>query len=91
MIRNKHRQGLVKYWWTGRYYPLIKGYQSKRKGIWDKEARDGVPFEGSVFKASLTTAINGKLRSWKNLLRMSTWNRLFDLMAICKEEKVDED
>ena len=91
LIRNKRRRGLVQYWWTGRSYPIISGFKARRRRIWEREVRDGVPFEGSVFWACVKTVVNGKLSSWRNLFRMSTWNRLFGLMAIMKKEKDDED
>ncbi len=87
LIWNKQRRGLVQYWWTGRSYPFVKGFKARRKGIWDREVRDGIPFEGSIYWASVRTAVNGKLHSWPNLFRMATWNRLFDLMNLCNRNK----
>lgn len=85
-VWNVQRRGLIRYWLTGHSYRLIGGFKARRRGIWDREIRDGVPFEGSVFKECLKTAVKGKLHSWRGFVRMKTWNRLSDLMELCKED-----
>ena len=90
LVWNPQRRGMYRYWWTGRSYPFIKGFRTKRKAIWDREIRDATPFEGSVFKESVRTAVNGKLSSWSNLFRISTWKQLNDLLTTCKEIENDD-
>ncbi len=86
LVWNVRRRGLIRYWWTGHSYPFFRGYRLARKSVWDRELRDSVPFDGSVFRHCLKIAVKGKLNSWRSLFRVEVWDRLFELMEILKED-----